>query len=193
VWAHKKDDWDYSYDPDKAKQLLVEAGVADGFTLPVWMTTPPAAMMEEVVEATIRDWAAIGIESEVQKIAGPSWNGQYLTPRDWNGYWFSGGPGGAVRQPEAVRLCRLPTAAYNQGNELPDGLALCDAERAELDPVKQQEILGQNIEYFTEWKIIIPMYQQDILFAVSDNIGEWKFGTPAERILTDPEYAQHAR
>lgn len=51
----------YDYDPDKAKQLLVEAGYADGFTLPVVTT----AFTTDVTQAMTDDLKAVGVRLEI--------------------------------------------------------------------------------------------------------------------------------
>lgn len=192
AWASEAARWDYSYDPVAAKALLAEAGWANGFTLPFYLTTPPADLSEQVFEAMIRDWAAIGVDVDAVKIAGGTLTSEFLVPRNFKGIWLSGGSGGAVRQAEAVRLCRLPTASYNQGHELPVALDLCQKERNEPDPAKQVDILRQNLDYHVEWKTIVPLWEQKNFLAISDNVGAWPFGTAAETTFSDPAWAEPA-
>ncbi|MCU1501306.1 MAG: ABC-type transporter, periplasmic subunit [Ilumatobacteraceae bacterium] len=60
----------YTYDPDKAKQLLTEAGFPDGFTATVSISTSGSGQMLPVPmnELLQRDLAKVGIKIELQPI-----------------------------------------------------------------------------------------------------------------------------
>jgi peptide/nickel transport system substrate-binding protein len=60
----------YAYDPKKAKQLLTEAGYANGFDAGEITVDAPYA---GVVEATVNDLAAVGIRARVRPIERASW------------------------------------------------------------------------------------------------------------------------
>ncbi|MDZ4735803.1 MAG: ABC transporter substrate-binding protein [Rhodospirillaceae bacterium] len=77
IWSYNDDIEDYPYDPERAKELLAEAGFADGFTTDLWAMpvqrpyNPDAKRMAELIQA---DWAAIGVTAE---IVSYEW-GEYL-------------------------------------------------------------------------------------------------------------------
>ncbi|MDP1211692.1 ABC transporter substrate-binding protein, partial [Klebsiella pneumoniae] len=68
---------DYTYDPEKAKQLRTDAGLDHGFTLDLWAMpgqrpyNPNARRMAEMSQA---DWAKIRVQA---KIVTYEW-GEYL-------------------------------------------------------------------------------------------------------------------
>ncbi len=76
IWSYNEDIVDYPYDPDKAKQLLKEAG-AEGLKTDIWAMpvqrpyNPNARRMAEMIQA---DWAKIGVEAEIVSF---EW-GEYL-------------------------------------------------------------------------------------------------------------------
>ncbi|AKR56807.1 peptide ABC transporter substrate-bindingprotein [Devosia sp. H5989] len=66
-WGHA-DLLPYEYDPEKAKQLLAEAGYPDGFETQLWAVPvsrpymPNGRRAAEMIQA---DWAAIGVKAEI--------------------------------------------------------------------------------------------------------------------------------
>jgi dipeptide transport system substrate-binding protein len=77
IWSYNDAVEDYPYDPEKAKQLLAEAGYPDGFETDLWAMpvqrpyNPNARRMAELIQA---DWAKIGVKA---KIVSYEW-GEYL-------------------------------------------------------------------------------------------------------------------
>jgi len=68
MWGYNKDVVDYPYDPAKAKELLKEAGHADGFTIDLWAMpvqrpyNPNARRMAEMIQS---DWAKVGVKANI--------------------------------------------------------------------------------------------------------------------------------
>ena len=77
MWGYNDEVKDYGYDPEKAKALLKEAGLADGFEIDLWAMpvqrpyNPNARRMAEMIQA---DWAKVGVKA---KIVTYEW-GEYL-------------------------------------------------------------------------------------------------------------------
>ncbi|WP_420299556.1 dipeptide ABC transporter periplasmic-binding protein DppA [Edwardsiella tarda] len=77
MWGYNDAVQDYPYDPVKAKALLKEAGLADGFTIDLWAMpvqrpyNPNARRMAEMIQA---DWDKIGVKA---KVVTYEW-GEYL-------------------------------------------------------------------------------------------------------------------
>ncbi len=66
IWSYNDEVQDYPYDPEKAKQLLAEAGYPNGFTTDFWIqpvvraSNPNPKRMAELIMA---DWAKVGVKT----------------------------------------------------------------------------------------------------------------------------------
>lgn len=66
VFASSDEFWTYEYNPEKAKELLAEAGYPDGFTLE--FIYPKIYMYEDIVLEVTRYWKEIGIDVNLEVI-----------------------------------------------------------------------------------------------------------------------------
>jgi peptide/nickel transport system substrate-binding protein len=68
MWGYNDDLTGYDYDPDRARELLAEAGLADGFETDLWAMpvarpyNPNARRIAEIVQA---DLAEVGVQAEI--------------------------------------------------------------------------------------------------------------------------------
>lgn len=78
MWSYNDDVVDYEYNVEKAKALLAQAGVTDGFEITLWAMpvqrpyNPNARRMAEMIQS---DWAKIGVKANIVTY---EW-GEYLT------------------------------------------------------------------------------------------------------------------
>ena len=68
IWSYNEATEDYPYDPEKAKQMLTDAGYPDGFETNIWAMpvqrpyNPNARRMAEMIQA---DWAKVGVKADI--------------------------------------------------------------------------------------------------------------------------------
>ena len=79
-----KDNWTCDYDPDRAKQLLAEAGFGDGFSIDLAAAIRGVPAEEEACEAVGAMWGEIGIDVKLQRIPYQTLRPQ-LVGRTWPG------------------------------------------------------------------------------------------------------------
>lgn len=150
----------FEYDPDRAEELLAEAGYADGFSMRVSFPTSGSGNMVPIPmnEALQRDLAAVGIEVSLEPIEWGAMLGDFFTGKI---------PGGA----EAINISLgyvLPslwstwfrTGSVSNAGKFSDPEAdrLLDAIAAEFDPEAQVELYRQLSERLVEtspWLLVV--------------------------------------
>ena len=73
MWSYNDDIEPYAYDPDRARQLLAEAGLANGFETELWAmpaARPYMPQPEKIAQAIQADLAQVGIDA---RIVSPEW------------------------------------------------------------------------------------------------------------------------
>jgi len=68
LWGYNDEVQDYNYDPAKAKALLAEAGVPNGFKTKLWampVARPYMPQAKEIAQAIQQDLAKVGIQAEI--------------------------------------------------------------------------------------------------------------------------------
>ena len=156
----------YEYDPELSKQLLAEAGYADGFEVTcIEEEIPVAVRMLETIQAY---FAEVGITMNIEVVDTPTWQ-EALTKGTsqmtvGNMTAMTGDPMHTLNQTvdDAVQITgKVTDAKYNE---------LFDQGAAEMDETARAEIYKELQQYVYENAFQIPMYQQVITYGVRDYI-----------------------
>ena len=70
LWGYNDDIEAYPYDPQKARQLLAEAGFADGFDTELWAMPVPRPYMpqpDKIAQAIQADLKAVGVRAQIRQ------------------------------------------------------------------------------------------------------------------------------
>ena len=145
----------YSYDPEKAKELLAQAGYPDGFS--ATMITTQAANDVSICTLFQAQMSKIGIQIEIQSMESAAFNkaiapgGTYqIMISGYSGYTF--GPDSALRTPfhSSGRL--------NYGNVKDDYIDKTLDEAVSInDVVQRQKIYAELEEYITNLASFYPV------------------------------------
>ncbi|GAA4431447.1 ABC transporter substrate-binding protein [Georgenia halophila] len=73
----------YPYDPDQARQLLADAGLADGFSTHVMWAQGVAPQVRPLAESFASYWSEIGVTVELQELEQAAWLDRLLA-LDWD-------------------------------------------------------------------------------------------------------------
>ncbi|SDH20937.1 ABC transporter substrate-binding protein [Pseudonocardia oroxyli] len=87
----------YPYDPEKAKQLLAEAGHADGLTLTVLLSSGTYVSQDAATQAIAAQWAKVGVTLKIEQQPFPAWLQSQYGPDDQAADFYYIMWGGAFR------------------------------------------------------------------------------------------------
>jgi ABC-type transport system substrate-binding protein len=177
----------WPYDPDKARQLLSDAGYPDGFTLK-WGYTKRSGGFDEMVQAVQAYLANVGIQMTIEKYAGlaeasPAASqlmDTYTDPPTMFQFIHTS----PFLQYHLARLYMTrpydQKSVYNIGYSNPRVDELLTATSAEFDDEKRQSLFQEAQRIIWEDAAQIWLYQPEALVGVSDRIENFVMSTLME-------------
>ncbi len=159
VWSYTDDIQRYDYDPEKAKQLLAEAGYPNGFKCSFWMPESGSGMQQPVAMGTAiqADLKAVGIDCQIQTFEWGSYLDKVIVPPDKAEFdlfemsWI--GDNGDPDNHLYILLSdeQWPPAGYNMGFYKNDKVdPLLKEARTTLDRAKRTELYQQAQKLIAE-------------------------------------------
>lgn len=166
-FGYPKDLTPYPYDPEKAKQLLAEAGYPDGFEAGVFMSRNGRYLKDaEIVQAVAGYLEAVGVKTEVTFVESGVWGelGNAHARGDMN---F---PGWSGLDPDLVWYPILHCGEFQSYfcNEELD--ALLDAGRSTISKVERAKIYEQAGKMIYELAPHIPLFQPPLLYGTNEKL-----------------------
>ena len=173
-WAYPEDLKDYyTYDLDKAKELLAEAGYPDGFKTSILIRGASGPYLD-IAQVYQQDLAQIGVEAEI-------------LPTELPQYWpkligsefemVSHGTGEATVDPSGLfegGACCRPFRNFFGITEnttwFPEYKSLIEQASTELDQEKRKELYHDALEIFVEQGWTIPIAWKQQIYALTDKV-----------------------
>ncbi|RIK47350.1 MAG: hypothetical protein DCC58_00115 [Chloroflexi bacterium] len=162
----------HTYDPDLAKQLLAEAGYADGFTVK-WMTgaslMPNATQVEQAMQ---RDLAAVGINTELNYLSDGNLfttlhnegKGDPMMSYSWGSY--------SVFDTDGIYWDMFHSDSIFSYYNNPEFDALIEEARGIMDSEKRKELYSQAQRIIRDEAPVLFMWGLHTVWGVSNKV-DW--------------------
>jgi peptide/nickel transport system substrate-binding protein len=159
------------YNPEKAKELLKEAGYEDGFSITLWCTTDRYIQDEQIGQAVVKYLQKVGIDAELNAIPKAMYWGK-LKEKEPNFYMLGWFDGAFSFTRSALKLLHTPNAdkgygVWNgAGFSYPKVDKLLEQSIDMSDEEKRLETLQKVNRMYMENVAVIPLHYQQQIYAV---------------------------
>jgi peptide/nickel transport system substrate-binding protein len=164
----------YYTDLAKAKSLLVEAGLPEGFETTFSFDAGSAGILEPMSVLIAESLAQIGVKVTLDKISGSNWRASFSNRKlplltnlfagwiDYPNYYFEMGFG--------------RTSIFNSGDyDNPSMMEMVRDARFERDPAKYDELVKKFIKIAFDDVATIPLYQPYSYVAMQKRISGYRY------------------
>lgn len=164
----------YDTDLAKAKSLLAEAGLADGFETTFSFDAGSAGILEPMSILIQESLGQIGIKVTLEKISGSNWRASFANKKlPFHTNLFAGW----LDNPNYFfEMAYGRTSIFNSGDyDNPSLLALVQEARFERDPAKYDALVKKYIKMAFDDVASIPLYQPSAYVATQKRISGYRY------------------
>ena len=183
----------WEFNPEKAKQLLVEAGYPDGFEITLTPDIRGVPGEREATQALAPMWEEIGISTRLNQVPFATIFTQ-IKARTYNQI-NTHGTGGRT-DPLSLMIPNFESSSgFNGGFEHPYTDEMINKAIKTVDEEERYKILTDIARFTFDNVAEAGLYEVDILWPLSEKIAPWKehLEHGDRRILNALEYAPHRK
>ena len=160
------------FNPERAKQLLVEAGYPDGFSITVATSIRGVPAESEACEAISEMWEDIGIDTQVQRIPYATL-GPQLGAREFYGANCHG-TDGRLHPLDIIHVVLASTSGFSGGSDHPIIDDLIAEARVQIDDEGRWRVMNQLARFVYENVMETGLYTVNILWPLSTRVDSWE-------------------
>ncbi len=164
-----------AYDPDRARELLTEAGYPDGFSFGLKCTNDRYINDEALCRATASMLAAVGMDAELTTVPVRNYWEQ-LREGDFDMFLLGWSPG-TFDAEHPIRFLlhsqddEAKLGSWNFGNYSNAEVdALLPQIQQEIDPATRQALIDELVAITQSETAYVPLYTQPLIWAAKENI-----------------------
>ena len=192
-FEHYLDGRDWEYNPDRARELLEEAGYPDGFSITLTPSLRGAPAEVEGCEAISQMWGDIGLDVNFQRVPYGTLRPQ-LVGRTYQGATCHAGS--PLPTPATGFGSYLSANPFNRGLEHGWVEAKMIEAQSAVDPVEREALEREIGQFLFDYALTdINYYTIDAVWPVGPNIEPWTehVRTTDVRQINGYEYIRHRR
>jgi peptide/nickel transport system substrate-binding protein len=167
----------YTYNPEKAKELLKQAGYPNGVDVELQSPVGRYTLDKQLTEAMVPMLTAVGIRT---KLLTPDWATLWANVQVGKVPFYYMGRGGVVDPSAALAQYFETGASPRVGYSNPKLDELLKQERQTFDPAQRKKLLGQAMGLITEEAPAQFMWRHQLLWGMAHNVDDRPL--PSERI-----------
>jgi peptide/nickel transport system substrate-binding protein len=177
LWENRQMELDpdlreWEFNPERARQLLKEVGLEDGFEIEVTLSVRGVAAEEESCDAVANYWQDIGIRSKINRVPYVT-IGPKLNDRSYSGLSCHG-TGGRVDPATLYDILYSSKAGFSAGFDHPIMDDLLTRMFGIADDEGHWAIMNEMARFIYENALDSGFYSVNILFPLGPKVDSWR-------------------